>query len=285
MNKITASLLTTIALLPTFGHAAEVQSYLVTKGQQLQQTNASASTLATTDTPYHFFSSVDGSTSNSILGVSLKLPNATSKTFTNEDGGFMFQQAFTNKTLLDGAYGVGTYAFIIQTLLEGTNRPSLKLPADAYPTAPHIANWQDAQTIEAKLPFTLYWDPFAGGTTNDFVQLNVQTTNGGDVVSSPGLNQPNAINGTNGSALIPAEALAENQTYNAHLLFVKRTSIDTTNLPGAVGTAGYYRETVFPLTTLPAAGAGGRVQFSASTFADSEATSNSVVVTVTRTGS
>lgn len=285
MNRKIAPLLIALALLPAIGRAADVQSFLVTKGQQLLQTNANAPALDATNTPHRFFSAVDGSTSNSLLGVSLKVPNASIKTFTNEDGGFTFQQAFTNKTQLDAGYGAGTYAFTIQTLLNGTNRPALKLPPDAYPNSPHIANWQDAQTIEATLPFILYWDPFVGGTTNDFVQLDVENASGELVASSPGLFHPDAINGTNGSAIIPADRLDENQTYRGRLLFVKSTTLDTTNIPGAIGMAGYYRETTFPLTTLPAAGVGGRVQFSASTFADSEAAGDSVVVTVTRTGS
>lgn len=283
--KTAATLLTALALLPANTNAADVQGYLVAKGQQLQQTNTGVPALDhATNQPHRFFSAVDGSASNSILGVTLKVPNATVKIFTNEDGGFMFQQAFTNKTLLDAAFGVGSYAFTIQTLLDGTNKPILKLPADAYPTAPHIANWPDAQAIEASLPFVLYWDAFAGGTTNDFVQLDVEDDNGEPIANSPDLLNPSHLNGTNGSALIPADTFSENHTYNARVLFVKRTTATTTNLPGATGSAGYFRQTQFPLTTLPAAPDGARVQFSASTFAALEDTGDSLVVIVTRTG-
>ena len=285
MNTLNAIILTTLALVPTLGRAAEVQSFIVTKGQQLQQTNASSAVLDTNNSPHRFFSSVEGSASNSVLGVTLKLPNATNRTFTNEDGGFMLEQAFTNSAQLDSAYGTGTYAFTILTLTGATNRPTLALSANAYPTAPRVANWQDAQTIEASLPFTLYWDPIATGTTNDFVKLEVEDTGGEPVASSPDLLQPGALNGTNGSAIIPADALSENQTYNARLLFVKRTSVNTTNIPGATGFAGFYRQTAFPLATLPSAPEGGRVQFSASAFAATEDAGDTLVVTVSRTGS
>ncbi len=269
----------------TVVHAADVDSFLITKGQEFRQTNAAAPVQLPGEKPFQAYSSVTPSGPNTVLGATLRLPNTSSLTLTNSgDGVFEVNPAFTNKAQLDLALGMGIYNFTIQTLNDGTNRPALMLPFDSYPPTPHIANWPDAQDIEPGFPLTVLWDPFTNGTANDFIVFSIADTNDQAVATTPGLLENGALNGTNLSAILAAGVLNSNQTYNARLLFVKRAAINSTNIPGATGISGYYKQTRFPLKTLPAPPAAGRVQFSMRNFSSPE-DAGPAVVTVTRSGS
>ena len=273
------------AVAPTRAAVGDLQTYLAVKGQQYQQTNSAAPTLLTSENPYHFYSAVSGSDANAISAASFALSKKKIFALTNVEGDFLLEQSFPTKKLLDKTFGLGTYKFTIQTLNDGVQSPALKLLKEKYPPVPRIANWSDLQEIEPELPATISWDAFAGGTTNDFVMIDLFES-GGDlpVFSSPALIESGALNGTNVSFEIPAGTLATDHAYDAQLLFVKSFTLDETTVPSATGLSGFYRQTRFAIQTLPAAPAAGRVQFSVRDFSASEG-DGSAVVTITRSGS
>ena len=237
----------------------------------------------TNENPFRVVASLDATTSNSVTKVVLKNPSAVSVNLTNTDGNFDFEQGFTNKTLLDKNYAAGKYAFTIVTLNDGTNLPTLTLAADNYPAVPKILNWTDLQTVEPEQPLAIYWGSFTNGTTNDFIIVDISQTNGDVVASTPALLEVNALTGTNFAAAISANLLDYNQTYEGRLLFVKRTALSSTNYPGVPGFTGYYRQTKFPLLTLPTPPNHGRIQFSAQNYSVGEA-ADTANLTVTRSG-
>ena len=150
MRKLRASFSTVFTLLlPLCARAADVESFVLAKGQQFRQTNAASPVQVSDRAPFRFFSSVTPADSNTVTGVSLHLPNSQVRMLTNFEGEYQLEQAFTNKSLLDGAFAAGKYTFTIQTVSDGTRTPLLSLPADAYPPTPHIANWLDAQEIDS----------------------------------------------------------------------------------------------------------------------------------------
>ena len=164
----------TTLLLQPLARAADVESFIVAKGQAFRQTNAVAPVQISTNGPFRFFSSVRPTDSNTVTSAKLTLPNAQVRMLTNVEGEFEFGQNLTTKSLLDGAFGPGKYTFTIQTMSDGLRVPLLSLPvAEAYPPTPHIANWLDAQEIDASLPFTLSWDPFTNGAATDFISLEI----------------------------------------------------------------------------------------------------------------
>lgn len=272
------------AVVTATASVSDVQSFLVAKGQQFHQTNAAAPALEGSSGAYRFYSMVDAAYSNSIVSASLQLPGTAAKALTNTGNAFELEQAFSTKALLDAAARPGRYQFTIQTAQDGTRTPALVLPADAYPPTPHVANWLEAQQVEAGLPLTLRWDPFTNGTAADFVLLEVAELDGTPVLSSPGMQEPGALNGTNRFALIDAGSLQTNHSYEARLLFLKRTGLNDTNYPGAVGESGYYKQTEFSLQTLDEPPASGRLQFFTSQYVVDE-DGGSVLVTVQRAGS
>lgn len=264
-------------------HAAEVQTFIVAKGQQLHQTNAASALVFTNEDANRFVANVAVNPTNTISGISLLLPNAKTRALTNSDDVFELEGGFTNKAQLDAAFGSGNYTLTIKSLAEGTNKQVVVLSANNYPGAPHVANWSDLQEIEADQPLTISWDGFATGTTNDMVTLSIDDFDGEPIANTPALLDPNALTGTSFSTLIPAETLDWNTNYQARLLFVKRTGNYTNALLHAKGLSGYYRETKFNLVTLPEPPSHGRIQFSTRTFSAPESAGTAALV-VTRSG-
>ena len=277
-KKVFYTLLTVALGHLVSARAADVSHYLITKGQDYVQTNATTVVSLTNDLPFRFSSSVDGTASNSILAASLKLPNLQVRTLTNDNGTFEFETGFTNKAALDAAYGAGNYIYNIVGATDGTNKPVLVLAVESFPPVPKISGWDDLQAVDAALPLTLSWGAFTNGTTNDFVRVSVRDAGGNGVFSTPDVSAINALNGTNLATEIPAATLNSDTAYEGSLLFFKRTTV-TTNYPGAKGVAGYFRETKFPLMTQ--AGGDNRMQFSATAFSAGE-NSGSANILITR---
>jgi hypothetical protein len=283
--KKVCTLLAALALGQTVSvHAADVARYVVAKGQDYVQTNATTVVSITTNQPFRFSAMVDGIYNGSVLAAGLKLPNAQTRTLTNTgDGAFEFETGFPTKSALDAAYGVGSYAYTILGANDGTNRPALALAADNFPPVPKIFNWDDLQAVEAAQPLNFSWGAFTNGTTNDFIMVEVTTPDGTPVVSTPALFEADALNGKNLTAQIPAASLNDGTAYLGSLFFLKRTAL-ATNYPGAKGAAGYFRETDFPLVTQPTPAAGGRIQF-ANTYFSAVENSGVANIVITRSGS
>lgn len=259
--------------------------YLVGKGQAFTQSGAGAPIL-TAGTPFAFFADVEERFPGSINSITLRLPNTTTRMLTRDpdDNQFEFEQEFATKSALDAAFGVGNYTFTIAGLTDGTNTPTLTLPAETapntYPNNPRLSNWSDAQAIDANAPFTLVWDAFTGGTSNDFVQVFIENNSGEEIFSSGEFRDPDALNGTNVGVMIPAGLLETNQTYQASLLFARLVDFDTNSYPGVPGVAVYFKETKFSIMTAPPQ---GRLQFSAAAYNVNEG-NGMVFITVNRTG-
>lgn len=258
----------------------DVDLYMVGKGRLYAQ-DAAGSPVADPTTPYFFDSQVVESFGGIVNTATVKPPGVSAKTLTRVDGeGRLELEAdFATKALLDSSYAKGTYQFTIDTA-HGNRTPSLVLPADAYPNAPHVTNWTAAQSVGAAADFLATWDPMTSGTADDFIQLSIADAGGQIVFSTPDAGEPGALDGTQTSLLIPAGTLVANQTYSADLMFVNIIGQNTTAYPGAVGATTYIARTDFNMQTAPT---GGQLQFSAATYSVPE-TAGQATIQVTRTG-
>ncbi len=266
-------------------HAADVQRFLFTKGQEFVQTNPAVVTSLTNQLPFRFVSTVDATATDSVLQARIKLPNLQFRTLTNAgDGNFDFEQGYNTKALLDGNYAVGNYYMFMVGTNDHTNIVLMPLAAENYPNIPKLASWPDLQAVEAAQPLNLAWNIFTNGTANDFILLDISDTNGLSIVATPAMFVSGALDGTSLTAQIPAATLADDTVYQGTLLFLKRTLLNTASYPGANGAAGYYRQTRFPLVTLPTPPDSGRIQFDAQNYSVAE-TAGAANVTITRSGS
>ena len=197
----------------------DVKRLGVVKGISYRQTGVSTPVLVDV-TPYAlrvFADSSDGG----LTSASVKLPNGTTQPFTSNNGDFGILALYPSAAGLDAAYPPGSYTLTLNTSRNGTQVVTLPLPASAFPNAPQLINFTAAQAVDPTLAFPINWNSFIGGGTNDFVQLQINSTTRDTVFQSPQPGQPGALNGTSTSATIPANALSPGETYQVNLLFAR----------------------------------------------------------------
>ena len=244
--------------LPPAGRAADVLAYTVGKIHHYFQFSSGAPVEDTINT-------WEGGTA---VYPSVLAPNSCSRRLTGRPvvptnsmafryNRYERQAYYTTQAALDTAVSNGTYTIQIDTRSQGTFLCNLTLTGNAYPNAPRFTNYTAAQVIDATQPFTLAWDAFTGGTTNDFILLlissapNETPTN---YFASPLPGQPGAVTGTNRTLLIPANTLPSGKQLFAKLSFLKVTNTNVTSYPGVIGYAGYGGTTIMPTTNAPALG-------------------------------
>ncbi len=126
---------------------------------------------------------------------------------------------FNTQAELDTAYPPGDYFFTVRSV-SSNQQVNATFPASLLqPPAPHLTNYAAAQAVNPAQPFRLGWEPFAGGTAADCIYLEI-LPNG---FQTPALGEPNALNGTATSVLIPAGTLQPNAQYSGTLTFYHYT--------------------------------------------------------------
>jgi len=235
---------------------------VVYKAQSLGQTNTGAAVLlplAMEPTPFSFGAYLKQTPNGTVNGVTLELTDSSVQILgpgspPSNQLDFEYKQSFATKTLMDTAFGNGTYTFSINAAHDGLKSLPVAMAGDSYPSAaPHISNWTDTQALYPATNFTVTWDALPGGATNDFVLFQVREMVSGNpsnyVFQTEVPGAVSALNGTNTSAVIPSGTLAQGRTYLATLLWCKPASTDAATYPGAVGFGMYGIQTMFLLTT------------------------------------
>jgi hypothetical protein len=237
-------------LCPRATQAVDVNFYSVQKALKNNQFSAGPPTPGGGN-PYRFEAAVAPSVSGSVLSATVSASGGAAQTldFDAIVEWYSFNAKFPSQAALDAAAPTGTYTLVIGTLNQGQKTVTLNLPAETFPGAPHISNWTAAQAIDPTKDFTLKWDAFGGGTTNDFILILMGTTNGVASFRSPDPFKPGALRGVATSVVIPAGTLQPSTPYQLEITFAKIKSEDTTSYPGAVGVVGFNSFTDTGLTT------------------------------------
>jgi hypothetical protein len=116
----------------------------------------------------------------------------------------------------------------------------------AQPNAPHVSNFNPAQTVDAAQAFGVNWDAFQNGTSADAITLSVSNDKGTTVFATPNPGTNGALSGTTPSVTIPAGKLAANTTNTAELIFYRFVVTSNANYV----TFGYRATgTQFPIVT------------------------------------
>jgi hypothetical protein len=160
--------------------------------------------------------------------------------------------SYPNRESLDANWTNGSYTLAIYGANDGLTTATLNLSGDAYPTnPPHILNFVEAQAVDAGKDFVLHWEGFDDATTNDFCFVSVKKADETLVSSMPFLKEPNQIDGTATSLVIPAGTLAPNEHYEVYVRFDKVLARNTSGYPATTSHASYARGTRFNLVTVP----------------------------------
>lgn len=222
-----------------------VQAAGVVKGLYYVQNTTGAPTPGSR--PYRFQAFADVASAG-LLSTTLTLPGGGQQALTTSGGDSspFLNANFLTQTALDGAYPAGNYVLTFQTANQGTHAITLPLPASTYPAAPQVVNFAAAQSVDPNAAFTIRWNPFAGGTGDDFVQFAVEAMDGDGIYQTPSPGQPGALNGTATGATIPAHLLGPGTSYQVRIIFAKFLGRDTSY---GLGFSGYFSQTQLPLTT------------------------------------
>jgi hypothetical protein len=255
------ALIMPILLMASAARAADVSFYALYPSEKFDQPGADAATLAG-NTPFRLGASVGSAAAGSVISATVMGGNlGTVSLPSNPDNTFGGDLKFPSLAALEAAAPAGNYVLTANTLHDGQRKLTLTLPAEtvaSFPQAPHLSNWPAAQSIKPGADFTLTWDPFVGGTTNDFILVQVADQNTGNILLETGLpNEPGALNGKAASVVIPAALLAPSTNYLVEIGFYKVVTGNTASYPGALGIVAFSSQTDLGITTLapPAQGA------------------------------
>lgn len=246
---------------------ADASYYYVTKGKVYNQVNA-AGPVAKNNVA-RFLAAVGLTGTNSVTNATVQyLPGGAVNPLTPGGAGgpggqnvLSYQAKFSTQTALDTAYPDGNYQLVMHTVSNGTKNPTVAVTGDKYPKAPFVTNPFDTNynfsgfnvvvVSNPAAPFTLTWQPFSGGTVNDYIQVQLGSLTGGNLVlATPNPGETNALNGTAKSLVIPANALPPGTAIAATVIFAKLVQSNMTAYAGVPGYAAYDTGTTFGMVTL-----------------------------------
>jgi hypothetical protein len=208
-------------------------SYNIFKSAMYVQNDAAAPTPDTSSDPFIFSANVSLATNRTATSVTLTPPGGSPQPMQSFFGSpYIFFDSTNDLSKLDALYPSGNYTFTVSGSPNQTVVASL--PVNVIPNTPHASNYSAAQTINAGADFTLNWDPFVGGTTNDFIIVEVKDASAHTVFQiTNSFGCLSSLPGTATSVIIPARTLQSNQTYIAQITFEKSVSFDTSSYPGS----------------------------------------------------
>ncbi len=234
--------------------ASDVAVWLVEKGAEYTQTGSGRPTLNGTN-GWGFRADVVESPNGAVSGASLQPPGglpvqALAQTASGKK--WSYKHKYNKLTALDRHFPNGAYTFMMFGRNDGTRSTRIQLLGSDYPSAPRIANFPAVASVNPGGDFQVSWDPFLGGTTNDYVQFRIEDAFGNKLFETPDLGKPGALNGLAPSTVVPGGTLGLGQVYSATLVFTKVVAADGGSYPGAQGFGGYFAATQFRLATTSA---------------------------------
>ena len=232
----------------------DVKIFSAAKGHDFLQNSTGTPVLHPTS-PYVFEASVIMADSNTVTGAAILTPGGATRQLVYQGDGktWLFRDTATDQSVFEAAYSDGSYALTIYTAHQGTRTIQLPINGYLYPNVPHINNYSAAQAIDPTKSFTLRWDPFQGGTTNDYIYAAVTDPAGNIVDDSKRFTSSSALDGTDTSYKISSDTLAVAKSYVGNVTFERILSLDDKSYPGVPGYSGFFSRTILGLSTRAAA--------------------------------
>jgi hypothetical protein len=225
----------------------DVQGYEIFKGRLFVQTNSSASVV----TGYVFSASLEAETAQSVATAAIVTPAGRTVMLTQQRSGneFILEEFRASQAALDAEFPDGNYILAINTLNEGGKNILVALTNSLYPNSPRLSDYAAAGHINFAAQFDLAWDPFAGGTATDYIDVQTEEPDGDEVFDTDGYGDADALNGLDTRVTIPPFALEAGRSYITRLLFEKVLRANDAGYPGAEGRVGYFAKTYAPIAT------------------------------------
>jgi len=251
--------------------AADVGFVAVMKGQEYTQTSAEITALgnwrtwndtgeAQGDGPHrnalHRFEVYVQGAPATIGSGTITVPGGEVVNLLNESGGGFaaetgVENGYANPLEQNAARPDGTYTVQLATANDGPYVKDLTLTGGAYPSVPHLTNFNALQAANAALPITVQWVGMDDGGPNDFILVTVKQVGGeddGNTVWQSGMpGESGALDGTSTQTTIPSGVLQPGTDYQGEVRFVKTVQV---SLGTPLEIAGYYKLTGFRIRTV-----------------------------------
>jgi len=214
-------------------------SYTISKYGHYNQSSA-ADPVPDAEEPFMFYSGVVAPDAGpAVTAGSVTLPNNTNKPLQPLGLFLYYTESFATEAALETAYPAGSYVLrFTQTGLAERVIP-MTITAGTLPV-PKIANFAEAQAVNAGQDFTLRWNAFTGAGAQDSLSVFISDGMGNVVFQAPDRCVPRELPVTATSIVIPAGTFQSNRTYSASLNFSKVFYASTNTVPemGGYGTDG-----------------------------------------------
>jgi hypothetical protein len=192
-----------------------------------------------------------------VTNGSLTLPNGTTRNFTNAGVSFGVFGTFTNEAALEASFPPGAYT--VRFTRAGLPQSTVPMNMPALPVSvPTLANWQEAQTVDAGGDFTFRWNLLTPQSPGAFVSFAISDEIGNLIFVAPNGCIPRTIASTATSVTIPAGYLRPGLKYRGSLGFGYNFYNSTNDVPQMAGSGSVNRNTSFEFqTTGDGTGSGG----------------------------
>jgi Calx-beta domain/Putative Ig domain len=243
--------------------------YGVEKGRLFNQKSTGLAQPIKRADGYEFSAFTVSPTNGTVQSAMLHIPSGqTQQLLPSDPVSYLYGATAASEFALDSIFPDGLYAFDVTTPQTNVTSPSVTMPHADFPSAPHVNNLPAAQVINPSQDFTLTWDAFPGGTTNDSVEVGIYDSDGADLLyQTPTIGVKGALSGVATAVVIPSNTLVAGQSYIGAVGFVHPANIDKISYPLGTGYGLRTTLTGFEMKTTTGARTGnGKVKFSSSLY-------------------
>jgi hypothetical protein len=218
---------------------------------EFYQTNASGTLTSNAVAAFGFEAAIALETNLTASAASVTIPGGEQEgMITINSNRFSYIVGTNSFSNLASAFPPGDYVFTISNNPTSSGPISVPMPDNpTFPNPPTLTNYAAAQAIDPTRDFTLYWTPFAGGSSHDYISVAVSAPSLGTVFQTAQFGCPDALDGTASSVVIPAGTLVVDQSYTADITFVQEFTVDTNSTAGVARLAGSEAETHATIST------------------------------------
>ncbi|MBN8249912.1 MAG: hypothetical protein J0L84_21030 [Verrucomicrobia bacterium] len=228
-------------------------TYTVSKLIQYRQ-HSSADPVLLTGNPAFFGVTVQPAAGGpEVLGGSVTAPDGSLWDLAPEFGQFRLLETYPTLPALDAARPPGAYTLRIHRRGSPERVIPLTLPPAPGPV-PKVANYDEAQSVDAARDFTLRWNLFTSGDAGALVRVILSDESGGRLFLAPDACGLRTLDPAADSIVIPAGLLRPGFTYQGQLVFALNFHKATHDAGRLAGNGFVQRVTSFSLRTRGSSG-------------------------------
>ncbi len=223
--------------------------YGISKASNFEQTSAADPLPQNSETAFVFSALVSSPQAGPVVTAgSVTLPDGSVSNLTVFANFGQFFATPATEAALNAAFPGGNYVLRFTQSGQAERAINMTMPA-AMPPVPKIANFDEAQAVNAGADFVLRWNAFTGSGANSHLSIVISDDQGNSLFQAPDPCVPRDLPVTATWVVITANTLQSNQTYSATLVFGQIFYSSTNTVPEMSGFGDISRSTQFSIKT------------------------------------